>query len=194
MKKMALLFVLAAAFAGSQLLAQSTYILDKSHSAVKFTVTHLVISSIDGLFKDFDVTFTTGKADFSDAKLEATIKIGSVSTDNERRDTHLKSADFFDAEKYPLMQFKSTSFQKTGENTFKINGDLTLRGITKPVVLDAVYRGEVKAFGKTIAAFNASTEINRFDFGARWDTKLEAGALVVGEKVKVNLTYEGSKQ
>jgi polyisoprenoid-binding protein YceI len=194
MRKHSSLFILALALAASQALAQTTFTLDKSHSQVKFTVSHLVISEVEGLFRDYDVTFTTGKPDFSDAKLEATIKTASISTDNEKRDNHLKSGDFFDAEKFPAITFKSTSFQKTGENTFKINGDLTLRGTTKPVVLDAVYKGEAKAWGKTIIAFSAQTVINRFDFGAKWDTKLESGAFIVGEKVKINLTYEGVKQ
>jgi polyisoprenoid-binding protein YceI len=189
-----MLFIAALALVSTQAFAQTTIALDKAHSQVKFTVSHLVISEVDGAFKDFDVTFVTGKPDFSDAKLEATIKVASISTDNDKRDAHLKSADFFDAEKYPAITFKSTSFQKTGENTYKINGDLTLRGVTKPVVLDAVYKGEAKAWGKTIVAFSANTAINRFDFGAKWDAKLETGAFIVGEKVKINLNFEGYKQ
>lgn len=194
MKTRGLLFILVAILAAPQIMAQTTFTLDKSHSAVRFTVTHLVISTVDGTFKDFDVNFSSGKPDFSDAKLEATIRVASVSTENEKRDNHLKGADFFDAEKHPVMTFKSSSFEKTGDKTYKIHGDLTLRGVSRPVVLDAVYKGEVKAWGKTIVAFSASTEINRFDFGAKWDSRLEAGALVVGETVKVNLTYEGVKQ
>jgi polyisoprenoid-binding protein YceI len=189
-----MLFILAAMLAVPQLMAQTTFTLDKSHSAVRFTVTHLVISTVDGSFKDFDVNFTSGKPDFSDAKLEAMIRVGSVSTESEKRDSHLKGPDFFDADKYPVMTYKSSSFEKTGDKTYKIHGDLTLRGVTRPVVLDAVYKGEVKAWGKTIVAFSATTEINRFDFGAKWDATLEAGALVVGERVKINLTYEGVKQ
>jgi polyisoprenoid-binding protein YceI len=194
MKNRIVLFIAALALVSTQALAQTTIALDKAHSQVKFTVSHLVISEVDGVFKDFDVIFVTGKPDYSDAKLEATIKVASVSTDNDKRDAHLKSADFFDAEKYPLITFKSTSFQKSGDNTYKINGDLTLHGVTKPVVLDAVYKGEAKAWGKTIVAFSANTVISRFDFGAKWDAKLESGAFIVGEKVKINLTFEGYKQ
>jgi polyisoprenoid-binding protein YceI len=188
------LSIVALALVSLQATAQTTIILDKAHTQVKFTVSHLVISEVDGMFKDFDVTFVTGAPDFSDAKLGATVKVASVSTDNEERDRRLRAADFFDVDKYPLMTFTSTSFRKTGDNTFKINGDLTIRDVTRAVVLDAVYKGEAKAWGKTIVAFSAHTEINRFDFGISWAAKLETGPFIVGDKVKINLNYEGVKQ
>jgi polyisoprenoid-binding protein YceI len=183
---------LAATLAFGQ--AQVTWNLDKAHSAVKFSVAHLVISEVAGQFKDFAVTLTAADEEFAGAKLTATIKTTSVFTDNERRDGHLRSADFLDVERCPEMTFVSTSFEKTGDGTYKINGDLTLRGVTRPVVLDALYKGRVKAWGKTIDAFSATTEINRFDFGVKWDAKIESGGLVAGEKVKIELTYEGVKQ
>jgi polyisoprenoid-binding protein YceI len=175
------------------LIAGTTWKTDLAHSAVKFTVAHLVISEVEGSFKDFDATFTTSKDDFSDATLTATIRVASIFTDNEKRDNHLKSPDFLDAAKYPDMTFKSTSFTKTGDATYKIAGDLTIRGVTKPVVLDAVYKGEVQAWGKTVIALSATTEINRFDFGVKWDAKIETGGLVAGEKVKIAITFEGTK-
>jgi polyisoprenoid-binding protein YceI len=172
----------------------TTWKLDKAHSSVKFTVAHLVISQVSGEFKEFDVTFTGTREDFSDASLTADIRVGSIFTDNDRRDAHLKSADFLDAEKYPAITFKSASFTKTGENTFKIAGDLTIRGTTKPVVLDALYKGQISAWGKTIIAFTASTEINRFDFGAKWDSRMDNGGLIAGEKVRIDISFEGQKQ
>jgi polyisoprenoid-binding protein YceI len=191
-KRTALVFALLIA-ATSTLVAETTWKTDLAHSAVKFTVAHLVISEVEGSFKSFDATFTTSKDDLSDATLTATIKVASISTDNEKRDNHLKSPDFLDAAKYPDMTFKSTSFSKTGEATYKIAGDLTIRGVTKPVVLDAVYKGRVQAWGKTVIALSATTEINRFDFGAKWDATIETGGLVAGEKVKIAITFEGTK-
>jgi polyisoprenoid-binding protein YceI len=185
---------MASVLALSQLTAATTWKLDKVHSSVKFTVAHLVISQVSGDFKDFDVTFTNTKDDFSDASLTADISVASVFTDNDRRDAHLKSADFLDAQNYPKITFKSSSFTKTGDNTFKIAGDLTIRGVTKSVVLDAVYKGQVTAWGKTIIAFTASTEINRFDFGAKWDAKTESGGLIAGENVKIDISFEGQRQ
>ena len=191
-KRTALVFALFIA-ATSTLAAQTTWNTDLAHSAVKFTVAHLVISEVEGSFKSFDATFTTWKDDFSDATLTATIKVASIFTDNEKRDNHLKSPDFLDAAKYPEITFKSTSFSKTGEATYRIAGDLTIRGVTKPVVLDAVYKGRVQAWGKTVIALSATTEINRFDFGVKWDAKIETGGLVAGEKVKIAITFEGTK-
>ncbi len=188
------LFAVAALFAATTLAAPTTWKLDKAHSSVKFSVAHLVISQVSGTFKDFDVSFTNTKDDFSDASLSAAINVGSIFTDNDGRDAHLKSPDFFNAEKYPTITFKSTSFTKTGENTYAIAGDLTIHGVTKPVVLDGVYRGQVSAWGKTIIAFSASTEINRFDFGVKWDAKMDAGGLIAGDKVKIDITFEGQKQ
>jgi polyisoprenoid-binding protein YceI len=182
-KRTALVFALLIA-ATSTLVAETTWKTDLAHSAVKFTVAHLVISEVEGSFK---------KDDFSDATLTTTIKVASIFTDNEKRDNHLKSPDFLDAAKYPDMTFKSTSFTKTGDATYKIAGDLTIRGVTKPVVLDAVYKGQVQAWGKTVIALSATTEINRFDFGVKWDAKIETGGLVAGEKVKIAITFEGTK-
>jgi len=172
----------------------ATWKVDRVHSSVRFSVAHLVISQVDGEFKDFDAALEGTKDDFSDARLTATINAGSIYTDNDRRDAHLKSADFLDAEKYSTITFASTSFTKTGDNTFKIAGNLTMHGVTKPVVLDAVYKGQVSAWGKTIVAFTATTEINRFDYGVHWDAKMDAGGLIAGENVKIALTFEGQKQ
>jgi polyisoprenoid-binding protein YceI len=168
--------------------------MDKNHSSVTFSVAHLVISEVTGKFRDFDVSFVTNKDDFSDAKLSATIKVASINTENDRRDNHLRSGDFLDAEHFPDLTFTSTSVSKTGENTFDIAGDLTLRGTTKPIVLHAEYKGTLDMRGRTVIAFSASTEINRFDYGVKWDAKLETGGLVAGEKVRIAITYEGIKQ
>lgn len=168
-------------------LAQTTWRVDKGHSNVDFTITHLLISEVRGSFKEFDATLTSDRSDLSDMKLEATIKTASVFTDNERRDGHLRSNDFFNAEQYPEIKFKSTSVKKTGNDTYAITGDLTIRDITKPVVLETKYRGTVEAFGGTRAAFKATTTIDRFEFGTTWDKKIETGGLVVGKEVNITL-------
>jgi len=171
-----------------------TWNVDKAHSHVKFNVSHLVIAEVEGRFKDFDVTLKNSEDDFTDAQLEANIKVASIDTDNESRDKHLRSADFLDAEKYPEITFKSTSFEKTGENTYKIKGDLTIRGNTKPVILEAKYNGTVTdPWGNTKVAFKAMTSISRFDFGTVWDKKIQTGGLVAGEMVKITLFFEGTK-
>jgi polyisoprenoid-binding protein YceI len=185
--------VLAIVLATSSLSAQYQITLDKAHSIVQFTAQHLVISSVTGSFTDFDVSFAGTKPDYTDANLAATIKVASINTNNERRDAHLKSPDFFDANKYPEITFKSTSFTKTGENTYAIAGNLTMKGVTRPIVFNAIYKGETSAWGKTIVVFTASGEVNRFDFGLQWDKTIESGNLIVGEKVKFDLTFEGTK-
>ena len=174
--------------------AQTNWKVDKSHSNVDFTVTHLVISEVRGSFKDFDATFASEKADFTDMKLNATIKTASVFTDNERRDNHLRSIDFFNADSFPNITFKSTSVKKTGNDTYEILGDLTIRNITKPVVLATKYKGAVEAFGGSRVAFKATTSIDRFEFGTIWDKKIETGGLVVGKEVNITLSMAFVKE
>jgi polyisoprenoid-binding protein YceI len=168
---------------------------DNAHSRVNFSVTHMVISEVTGGFKEFDVTLTQGKDDFSGSSLEATIKTASINTENEMRDKHLRSDDFLNAEKFPAITFKSTSFEKTGENTFKITGDLTLRDVTKSIVLEAKYLGQVAdGRGGLKAGFKATGSINRFDYGVKWNKAIEAGGLIVSDKVDLTLLMELQKQ
>ena len=174
--------------------AQTTWKADKAHSKIDFSVTHMVIAEVDGRFTDFDATLTASKDDFSDAKITATIKTASITTDNDFRDKHLRSDDFFNADKYPEIKFKSTSIEKTGENTYKITGDLTIRDTTKTVVLDTKYNGQVVGMGATKCAFKATTTINRFDYGVHWDKTIESGGLVVGKNVDITLLLEFNKQ
>jgi polyisoprenoid-binding protein YceI len=167
--------------------AQNAWTLDKSHSGVKFSVRHMVISDVEGSFKDYDVTFKSDKEDFSDAVIEATIKTESINTDNERRDGHLKSDDFFNAEKFPTITFKSTKFEKTGATTYKIYGDLAIRDVTKPVVFEAVNGGNVKTQRGTVSGWKATLTINRFDYNLKWDRAIETGGLVVGPDVTITV-------
>jgi len=140
---------------------------DKAHSQLQFGIQHLSISEIDGSFGSVTAKITASKDDFSDAAVELSAEVASISTGNEQRNTHLKSPDFFDAAKYPNLTFKSTSFKKTGAKTFEVAGDLTFHGVTKPVVLTATLNGTTvnPQSKKTIAGFKVTGTIKRTDFG-----------------------------
>lgn len=165
MKK--LFSIVALAFLSTGLFAQTTWKADTLHSKVSFGITHLGIAEVTGLFKSFDVTATTTKADFSDAVFELTIPTASINTEVGMRDDHLRSPDFFDVAKYPTMTFKSSSIKKAGLNRYKLSGNLTLHGVTKPVTMDLWYRGStVHPQNKAnIAGFQLTGSIKRSDFG-----------------------------
>lgn len=144
-----------------------TWTNDPAHSRLGFIVKHLNVSEIDGRFADFTINVTTTKADYSDAQIELTAKTTSIDTDVEARDTHLRSADFFDTEQYPTLTFKSSSFKKTGENQGKLFGNLTMRGITKPVALNVTYNGSVinPMNNNETVGFKITGVLKRSDFG-----------------------------
>lgn len=143
----------------------STWNTDRDHAKLGFTITHLMVSDVEGWFKIFDAKITSSKEDFTDAVTEMTAEVGSINTDNNQRDSHLKSPDFFDAEKYPDITFKSTSFKKVNETNYKVTGDLTMHGITKTIELDAVCRlGTNPTTKQTIAGFKITGNIKRSDF------------------------------
>lgn len=146
--------------------SQTTWTNDPAHSRLGFVVKHLTISEIDGRFADFSVKVTTSKADYSDAQIELTAKVASINTDIEARDNHLRSADFFDVEKYPALTFQSTSLKKESKNKGKLYGNLTFHGVTKPVVLDVQYFGSVinSMNNADTAGFQITGEIKRSDF------------------------------
>ncbi len=168
--------------------AQTKWNLDNSHSNVKFTVTHLVISEVDGFFKTFTGTMTSSKPDFTDAQIEFSVDVASINTENDGRDNHLKSDDFFNAEKYPKMIFKSISMKKISGNKYELVGDLTIRDVTKKVKFAVTYGGTVKdPWGNTKAGFKATTTINRLEYGLKWNTLTEAGGAVVGPDVDITI-------
>lgn len=145
--------------------AQTTWTVDKAHSKLGFTVTHLMISEVDGTFNSFDAKIVSSKEDFSDATIELTADVNTVDTNNEGRDKHLKSPDFFDAAQFGTLTFKSTSIKKTGEKTFKVAGDLTMHGVTKPVELDATLTGVADGRnGKKVSGWKVTGTINRIAF------------------------------
>ncbi len=176
--------VLSLALTGS---AQTAWNLDRSHTAIKFSVRHMLVYDVEGNFKEFTLAFASDKEDHSDATLGVTIQTASINTDNERRDGDLRSPNFFESEKFPTITFKSTKFEKTGENIYKIYGDLTVRDVTKPVVFDAVHGGIVKTSRGIVSGWKATLTINRFDFGLKWDRAVETGGLVVGKDVTITV-------
>jgi len=164
MKKV--IFILAAFFLQTAVFAQQTWKSDKAHSKLTFSVTHMGISDVTGLFKTFDVTITSSKPDFSDAVFELTTDVSSINTESEMRDKHLQSADFFDVANFPKFTFKSTSITKVADNKYKLTGDLTLHGVTKSVTLDLWYRGTItNPMSKApTAGFQLTGIIKRTDF------------------------------
>ncbi|MCI0752006.1 MAG: YceI family protein [Flammeovirgaceae bacterium] len=171
--------------------AQTAWQLDKVHSNIKFTVTHMVIAEVEGAFKDFDAKVVSQADDFNGAEIEFSAKVASIDTDNEKRDGHLKSDDFFNAEKFPTLNFKGTLVKENGK--YSLKGNLTMRDVTKPVVLDVVYKGSVNAFGGVRAGFTISGKVNRFDYGLKWNKAIESGSLIVGEEVALNCKVELTK-
>lgn len=168
--------------------------LDKTHSGVRFSVSHLVISEVEGKFGKFDATVSSPSDDFVNSEIEFSIDVNSINTDNEKRDEHLKSDDFFSAQKFPEIKFKSASMKKIGEKKFKLSGNLTLRDITKPIELDVTFGGVVTAWGSEHAGFKISGSINRFDFGLAANNKLDTGGLIVGDIVSFTANIEIVKE
>ena len=174
--------------------AQTTWMIDNSHSQVMFTVSHLVISEVTGSFKGFTGTISATKPDFTDAKIEFNVDVNTVNTDNEMRDNHLKGDDFFNAGKYPKMTFKGTGLKKVSGNKYTLSGELTIRDVTKPITLDVTYFGTTNdPWGNTKAGFKIKGKINRFDYNLKWNTLTEAGGAVVGEEVEIVCNLELAK-
>ena len=184
------LFAFAALMLSTNLSAQTKWTLDKTHSSVRFSVSHMVVSEAEGTFKSWNGTVENTKPDFTDAKIAFTIDVSSINTDNENRDNHLKSPDFFDAQKFPTIKFESTSMQALGDNKYKLNGNLTIKDVTKPVTFDVTYGGSITGQRGTKAGFKATTTINRFDYNLKWDRATESGGLVVGKDVEITVKIE----
>jgi polyisoprenoid-binding protein YceI len=169
-------------------LTAGTWAIDPTHSTLGFTVRHLMVSKIRGRFADF-----SGKLVINEdgtAQADAEIRVDSVTTDNEQRDGHLRTADFFHAEEFPVATFKSTGFRVNGED-FVVDGDFTIRGVTKPVSLDVEFLGVNPGMGQgPVAGFEAKTVINRRDFGITIDMPLADGGAVIGDKITLNLEIE----
>jgi polyisoprenoid-binding protein YceI len=173
-------------------LTPGTWNVDVSHSSVGFVARHLMVTKVRGRFTDFAGTITVGE-DPLQSKVEATVQMLSVTTGDDGRDGHLKTNDFFDIEKYPTMKFVSTGIKANGSD-YTLTGDLTVKDVTKPVSFDLEFDGvATDPWNNTKAGFTAETEINRKDFGVDWNVALEAGGVLVGEKVKITLDIQATK-
>ena len=167
-----------------------TWNLDPTHSEVSFSVRHLAISKVKGSFESFDATLETAE-DHTASKVTASIDVASVNTNQKDRDGHLQTGDFFLAEEHPKMTFVSTSIEEKGDDSFLVHGDLTLRGVTKPVTLKSEFGGlVVDGYGQTKLGFSATTKIDRTEFGVTWNAALEAGGFTLGNDVTVTLEIQ----
>jgi len=175
------------AVASTQLFAQS-WELDKAHTNIKFTVTHMVVSEVDGEFRDFSGTVTGGDDKFVGADVDFTAQTASINTGNENRDKHLQSDDFFSAATYPTLSFKGKIVNEGGK--YFLAGDFTMHNVTKAVKFEVKYNGKVDTGRGFKAGFKVMGTINRFDYGLKWDRALEAGGLVVGEDVQITCNVE----
>jgi polyisoprenoid-binding protein YceI len=195
MMKKTLIIALFALFSSTEIASASTWMLDKAHTNIGFKVKHKMITNVNGSFDRFDGKLEYNPDDVTRSSVQVTIETASINTDNEKRDNHLRSADFFDAEKFPSITFKSKKIAKTADG-LKISGDLTIHGITREVVLDVTdLNGPVKGMmGESRLGAAAVTKIDRRDFGLTWSRTLETGGLVVDNIVKIILEVEFVQQ
>jgi polyisoprenoid-binding protein YceI len=166
---------------------QTKWVVDPTHSELLFKVKHLMITNVKGEFRKFDASIVANGEDFSQAKVKATIDADSVFTNNDDRDKHLKSEDFFNVENHKTLEFEGTSFEKLDDQNYKLKGNLTIVGETKEVTLDVEYGGTaVDPWGNKKAGFSISGKINRKEWGLNWNAALEAGGVMVSDAVKIN--------
>ncbi|GAB3859072.1 YceI family protein [Hymenobacter terrigena] len=172
------------------------WVLDPTHSEVQFKIKHLVISTVTGSFNTFAGTLESASDDnFENAKVDFSLDVESINTNQEQRDAHLRGEEFFDSAKFPKIKFESTSFVKTGGNEYKVTGNLTVKDVTKPVTLEAEYGGSaVDFYGNHKAGFEVTGKINRKEFGLTWGAVTEAGSIVVGDDVKLIFNVQFVKQ
>lgn len=169
--------------------------IDPAHSEVQFKVKHLMITTVTGYFKQFNLEVETGSDDFTTAKkIEFTADVNSIDTNNAQRDTHLKSADFFNAEEHSQLRFVGNKYEANGDEA-KLHGELTIRGITKPITVNAEFGGiVVDPYGQTKAGFTVTGKISRKEFGLTWNAVTEAGSVVVSDEIKLHAEIQVVKQ
>ena len=171
-----------------------TYALDPSHSELGFRVRHLGISNVDGTFNDFTGTISVPASGLEGLRADLTAQVASIDTDNDDRNGHLRSPDFFAADEYPELTFQTTSVEPTGGSTFRMTGDLTMRGTTRPVTLDGTYLGAASIQGTDKIGFEAAGEIDRQDWGLTWSQTNEAGEIIVSDTVTLVISVEADRQ
>ena len=176
-------------------MAKETWVLDPTHSEIQFKIKHLMISTVTGQFNKFSGTVETEEDDFTTAKVHFRAEVNSISTNNEQRDAHLRTGDFFDAEKYPDVVFEGQKMEKAGENEYKLHGTITMRGVSKKLVLDVEFGGITKdPWGNTRTGFSVTGKINRQDYGMSFGAVSETGGLLLGDEVKINANAQFVKQ
>jgi polyisoprenoid-binding protein YceI len=178
---------------GASAADDTSYVIDRDHTKVEFEVSHLAFSTVGGQFREFDGEFHFDEKDFAKTTLEANAKVASLFTDSEKRDNHLRSPDFFDAGKYPLVTFKAKRVEAVADKRFKLVGDLTMHGVTKSVTFDVQYLGSVTALGKHRVGFKAETKVIRQDYGMNFSTLADSLPLV-GDEVTIRITAQGFKK
>lgn len=167
-------------------IAAGTYAIDPAHSRIGFVARHAMVAKVRGSFNDFEGSGTFDPADPTQSTIQLTIQVASIDTRNDDRDNHLRTGDFFDAEQFPEISFVSTAVRQTGDDEFEVTGDLTMRGITLPVTIDFDFEGAATdAFGNQRIGLDGEATINRKDWGLTWNAPLEAGGVMLGEKVKL---------
>jgi polyisoprenoid-binding protein YceI len=173
----------------------TTYAIDASHSLAEFAIKHMMISAVKGTFSDISGEVVIDEEDFANSSVSVDIETASISTRDQKRDDHLRSADFFDAETYPTMHFESTAVRPIDSERFTLVGNLTINGATRPVEIRAKRTGAgVTPWGQHIVGFEGDTVISRKDFGLTWNVALEAGGFLVGDEVKIHLEIEAARQ
>lgn len=176
-------------------MATTKWAVDPTHSEIGFKVKHMMFTNVSGKFDKYEATITTEGDNFENAAIEFSGDINSINTGNSDRDNHLKSADFFDAGNHPKLTFKGTSFKKVDDENYELTGDLNIRGVVKSVKLPVEFSGIMTdPWGNTKVGLNISGKINRKDWGLNWNSTLEAGGVLVGEEVKLNIELQFAKQ
>jgi polyisoprenoid-binding protein YceI len=181
--------MLAIVLIGNQAInAQTKWAVDKNHTDIRFTAIHMVISEVSGEFKEFDGSVISNSDDFDGAEVEFVAQTASLSTDQERRDTHLKSDDFFNAETYPEIKFNG-KIEKEGDKHYLV-GEFTMRDVTKPIKFDVTYNGQIPGRRGRKAGFKITGSVDRYEYGLKWDSTIETGELVVSQEIQITCNVE----
>lgn len=172
-------------------MATSKWVLDPTHAEIQFKVRHLMITNVTGSFGKFDASFETTDENFETAKINFSAEVDSISTNNEQRDAHLKTADFFEASKHPTLTFVSTKFEKVSEENYVLYGDMSFHGVTKNIKLNVEHGGVIKdPWGHTRTGFTVDGKVSRKDFGLLWNAATETGGVVLSDEVKLHVNVE----
>lgn len=181
--------------ADKQATGETRWAIDPAHSAAEFAVKHMMFSTVKGRFSDITGTISVVDADLSRTSVQVTIGAASINTHDEKRDAHLRSAEFLDVEQFPTLMFISTRVEAVGGDRYRVTGDLTIHGVTREVTFDTTLNGEgVNPWGQAVRGYSAEATVNRKDFDLNWNVALEAGGVLVGENVKLSLDVEATKE